>query len=203
MDLKQAFFELIASLFIVFKRIFLLLFYPYKTMRSIAKETDYTQIVIISTTVVIYYVAVEKVKDLRFDPILQMVMVLFNFAVTVAVPILFNYIHHRKIEWRSSLFLFTYALIPTIIWFYLNTLLFVTLPPPRQLTILGKIFSIVFITLSVSLLAWKVILWYLAARFSTKLQFYDILYILIVYLAIILPYSILLYRFGFFRIPFL
>lgn len=203
MDLKQGLLEIVASILIVFQRTVLLIFYPYKTMRAIAKETDYTQILVIFLSVLLYYFSLDKVKDLSLPPFIQFGIVVFNVLATVCVTALFNYIYHKKIELKPFLFLFSYALLPTIIWFYLNTFLFVTLPPPRHITFLGKLFSITFITLSVSILAWKVILWYLAVRYSTKLQFYEILYITIIYLSLTIPYSMLLYHFGLFRIPFI
>ncbi len=203
MGLKQIILEGIASIITVIRRVFLLLFYPYTTMRTIAKDKDVWQLYVIFATVFAYYLAVDKVKDIVYSPLTQFGLVVFNFVLTVGYIALFNYIYHKKIEWRRTLLLFGYALLPTIIWFYVNTFLYVAIPPPRHLTFLGKLFSITFITLSVSLLAWKVILMYLAARYSTRLQFYDIVFLLMVYVALVVPYSFLLYHFGFFRIPFI
>lgn len=202
MDLKQIGYECIASIFIVLQRILLLLFYPYKTMRIISKENDFNHLIILVGVVALYFISVDTVKDIQYPSYVQFFVALVNYFYTVGFVAFFSYIHTKKVEWKSLFFLFAYTLVPTIIWFYVNTFLYVALPPPRHVTFLGKVFSISFITLSVSLLAWKLILWYLAVRFATKLQFYSILFITVLYIALALPYSLLLYHFGFFRIPF-
>jgi hypothetical protein len=195
--------EFLASCIIFLRRCLFLILYPYKTMRAIAEENDWTQIFIIFGIIAIYYGSLSWVKDMSHSPLLQLCLVLFNYTVTVLYIAFFGKSLGDDTELRKLLFVFAYALIPTIIWFYMNTFLYVVIPPPRNLTILGKSFSIVFITISTSLLAWKLILWYLAIRFATKLKFYDILYITILYIAIVVPYSLFMYHLGFFRIPFI
>jgi hypothetical protein len=164
-------------------------------MRAIAEEHDWTQIFIIFVLIAIYYASLSWVKDMPHSPLLQLCLVIFNYTVTVLYIAFFGKSLGDDTELRKLLFVFAYALM--------NTFLYVVIPPPRNLTILGKSFSIVFITISTSLLAWKLILWYLAIRFATKLKFYDILYITILYIAIVVPYSLFMYHLGFFRIPFI
>jgi hypothetical protein len=69
--------------------------------------------------------------------------------------------------------------------------------------LLGKAFSILYISFSVGMLLWKIILQYLAIRFSTKLDFYRIMFGFLFYLVMMIPYSLFLYSVKFFRIPFL
>lgn len=195
--------NVLASLIILCRRCLFLILYPYKTMRVIAEETDWTQIFLIFGLIAIYYLSLSWVKPMIDSPWLQLCLVLFNYTATVLYIAFFGKSLGDDTELKKLLFVFAYALIPTIIWFYMNTFLYVIIPPPRNLTILGKSFSIVFITISISLLVWKLILWYLAIRFATKLKFYDILYITILYIAIVVPYSLFMYHLGFFRIPFL
>lgn len=194
--------EVLASGIIFLRRSLFLILYPYRTMRHIAEETDWTQIFIIFGIIGLYYSFLSWVKPADHS-IVQLCLVLFNYTATVLYVAFFGKSLSDETELRKLLFVFAYALIPTIIWFYMNTFLYVVIPPPRNLTILGKSFSIVFITISISLLAWKLILWYLAVRFATKLKFYDILYISVLYIAIVVPYSFYMYHLGFFRIPFL
>jgi hypothetical protein len=97
----------------------------------------------------------------------------------------------------------SYSLFPTLIWFTTNSVLYRFLPPPRTISILGKAFSVLFLSFSISLLVWKLILVYLAIRFSSKLNFYNIVYIILLYLCIFIPYSLLLYHLKIFRIPFI
>ena len=200
---KSVISNVLASIIILLRRCIYLILYPYKTMRAIADETDWTQIFLIFGLIAIYYISLVAVKPMIDSPWLQLCLVLFNYTATVLYIAFFGKSLGDDTELRKLLFVFAYALIPTILWFYINTFLYVVIPPPRNLTILGKSFSIVFITLSISLLAWKLILWYLTIRFSTKLKFYDILYITILYIAIVVPYSLFMYHLGFFRIPFI
>lgn len=172
-------------------------------MRAVAKEQDIWQIFIIFITIIIYYFGLEHVKNIPYPPFVQFCVVVFNYIGTIAFVYIFSSILAKKPPVQPFFYLFAYSLIPTIIWFYLNTTLFILVPPPRNVTLLGKIFSIVFITLSVSLLAWKVILLYLAVRFATGLKFYNILFVLTLYISLVIPYSLFLYHAGFFRIPFL
>lgn len=203
MDPKTFFIDLVASCIIVLRRVVFLIVYPYKTMRQIAKESDDLQVAIIFLFVFFYYLFLPTVKPEISSPVTQFGLVLFNYLATVLFVYIFGRILSPETRMKPLLYLFAYSLIPTIIWFYMTSFLYLLLPPPRNFTILGTSFSVVFITVSVSLLAWKMILWYLAVRFGTKLNFYAIIFVGILYLAVVIPYSFYLYQFGFFRIPFL
>jgi hypothetical protein len=69
--------------------------------------------------------------------------------------------------------------------------------------VLAEIFSIMFISFATSIFFWKIIILYLAVRYSTALKFFTILYTILIYISIVLPYSILLLKLNLFRIPFL
>lgn len=172
-------------------------------MRKIALEKDITQIIIIISFIFLYFIGAEKIRPGSYVPVIQIIFVLLHYLGTVAFVYVFGVCMGKKVDLKGTMFLFAYALIPTLAWFYVNTFLYVLVPPPRTLSILGKTFSILFITLSVSILAWKVILWYLAVRFATKTKFYDILFISLIYLAIVIPYAMAMYVAGVFRIPFI
>lgn len=203
MGLKQFIHDLIGASIQVLGRIVLLIMDPYKTMRAIALEEDDLQIGVIFLIVFVYYLFIPALKPEITSPVIQFSLVLFNFIMTVIFVYIFGRMLHGKVSFRPLMFLFAYALLPTIIWFYTTSFLYYFIPPPRTLSIFGKSFSIVFITFSMSLLAWKVILWYLAVRFGTSLKFFSILFLTILYLAAVVPYAFYLYQFGFFRIPFI
>lgn len=172
-------------------------------MRSISRETDYTQLILIAFLVGSYFVVAGRIKEFHYPFIVMFMFAILNYLMTVFIfyggALLFK--STRSI--KSFLFTYAYALMPTLVWFIANSILFVILPPPRTISILGKAFSIFFLSFSISLLLWKIILFYLAARFSMRLQFFKILYFIILYLCIMLPYSFFMYHFGIFRIPFL
>lgn len=203
MAFNTFFSDFIASTIIVLRRVLRLVYDPYRTMRKIAAEEDDLQIAVIFLIIFFYYLLVPSLKPEISEPVIQFSIVLFNYIFTVVFIYFFGRILSRQVHVRGLLYLASYALIPTIVWFYLTSGLFFLLPPPRTLSVAGQTFSVVYITISISLLAWKVLLWYLMIRFSTKLQFYEIIFITILYLAVVVPYSFYMYQFGLFRIPFL
>lgn len=96
-----------------------------------------------------------------------------------------------------------YSLIPTSLWFWMTSLLYVILPPPRTTSWLGVVFSIIYLLVSATLLFWKIILSYLAIRFGLRLDLVKIIILSSVVLPILALYSVGMYRLGIFRIPFI
>ncbi|MEK7177313.1 MAG: hypothetical protein AAB705_00625, partial [Patescibacteria group bacterium] len=144
------------------------------------------------------------------DKIYPATLIYFLFIINVLLTAIFFYLlsklfskNKKEISFSSFIFTFSYSLLPTLIWFLSTSVLFIFLPPPRTFSILGKGFSIFFVAYSLSLLIWKLILGYLAIRFSSKQNFFKILTMAIYYLIWFIPYSIFLYQFKFFRIPFI
>ena len=195
----------LASLFLVIQRIIMLAISPYKTMRKISEETDYTQIVIIFIGIFIYFFSANKFRPYDYEPGILFLLTIFHYGATV----LFFYMaasimqKEREFTFQSFLFTFLYALIPTIIWFSINSWLYMIVPPPTTFSFTAKSLSLVFIAFSIAMLSWKIILEYLAIRFSTKFSFYSIVYSILFYLVAVIPYSLFMYSLRFFRIPFL
>lgn len=203
MDFDRAAAGLSASLLIIGYRTVRLITAPYKTMRKISSETDMTQVYIIVAMVFLYFQISYRLKEYPSDPLLVFVAFIGNFALTVGFYYLFARIFRKNPEWKSFIFTYAYTLIPTLIWFIANSIFYLLLPPPRTLSIAGKAFSMFFLTFSISVLCWKLILFYLFVRFSTRLSFPTIAYLFLIYLSISAPYSVILYRFGIFRVPFI
>ncbi len=203
MDFKQHGMELAASFLIVIQRFLLLIFTPYKTMRKISSEKDHSQIFIILFFVFIYFQLASKAKQLFLPSLLPPVFFLFHFSITILFLYSISRFISKSTKLDSFIFTLSYSLFPTLIWFTTNSVLYRFLPPPRTISILGKAFSVLFLSFSISLLVWKLILVYLAIRFSSKLNFYNIVYIILLYLCIFIPYSLLLYHLKIFRIPFI
>ncbi len=99
--------------------------------------------------------------------------------------------------------LWSFTLIPTIVWFFTTSLLYIIIPPPRTLSFLGKLFSVVFIAFSVSVFLWKAILYYLTLRFALRLDLIRIGFMTVVILPLLVVYSVLMYKLGIFRVPFI
>lgn len=172
-------------------------------MRKISSEKDYSQIIIIYLFVFTYFQLANKAKQLFLPSFLSPIIFLFNFSVTILFFYSISKFMKNSANLRAFFFTWSYSLFPTLIWFTTNSLLYRFLPPPRTISLLGKAFSVFFISFSISLLVWKLILVYLAIRFSSKLTFFNIVYTIILYLCLFIPYSLLLYNFQIFRIPFI
>ncbi|MBI2051722.1 hypothetical protein HYT33_03095 [Candidatus Roizmanbacteria bacterium] len=195
MDSKKRLFDLLASFLIVLRRFFYLAVTPYKTQRKISLEKDFVQVFFIFLLVFLYFAATRR--------ILLFTLFLLNFSITVAFFYGMGRVFKKNITLKSFIFTFSYALLPTLIWFGADLFLYLVLPPPRTLSLLGRAFSIFFVSFSLSLLFWKIILVYLALRFSMRQNFYHIVFTFLLYLTYLIPVSYLLYVFGFSKVPFI
>jgi len=171
-------------------------------MRQIAQEKDFYQIIIFAGLIFGYFIWATKIKDFLLPSYLMFVLAIVNCTILISFfYLLFKYFD-KSLKLNSFIFTLSYSLIPTLIWFFSNSIFYFILPPPRTTSILGKGFSIFFIAFSISLLIWKLILVYLALRFSSKQSFYRIIFFMLLFFCFFLPYSLLLYQFKIFRIPF-
>lgn len=195
--------EFLSSLALVLRNFIWLIFAPYKTLRKISEEKDWFQIVIILFLVFVYFKFIYFLRKPIYPATVVFIFFLANFFLTVGFFYLISRIFNKKINFRSFLFTFSYSLFPTLIWFIVNSLLYRVLPPPRTFSLLGRGFSIFFIAFSISLLLWKMIVLYLSVRFSSRQNFYRIIFMIILYLAIFLPATVIFYRLKIFRIPFI
>ncbi len=96
-----------------------------------------------------------------------------------------------------------YTLIPTVSWFLVTSLLYVLLPPPRTERWQGILFSLLYLVFSATLFFWKGMLAYLTMRFGLKLDLQKAIIVSTISLPILGVYSILMYRLGIFKVPFL
>ena len=96
-----------------------------------------------------------------------------------------------------------YTLIPTTLWFLVTSILYVVLPPPRTQSSAGILFSVLFLVFSTALFFWKFMLAYLTMRFGLRLDLLRIVAVTIICLPFLGLYSVLMYRWGIFRVPFL
>lgn len=203
MDFKTPFLSLLAAAFIVVRRSLFLILYPYRTMRLISIKSNRHQVWIIFFIAFSYFLTAHRIRNSLVQGLLAFALFLGLFYLTVTFFYLLSVRSRPQISFSSFVYTFSYTLIPTLFWFWTTTLLFVVLPPPRLYTPLGTGFSIFFVAYSLSLLAWKLILVYLAVRFSSRQGIYRIVYMLILYLIIFLPVSVFFYYQRLFRIPFI
>ena len=195
--------KILASIIIVFRNFIFLVFSPYKTLRKISQEKDYSQLLIILLLVFLYFKFIYYLREPIFPATVIFLFFMINFLIMISLFYLLSKMFYKKIMFSSFLFTFMYSLLPTFIWFVANSLFFYFLPPPRTMSFLGRGFSIFFIAFSLSLLLWKIILIYLSLRFSSRQGFYRIIFMICIYLVIFIPVSILFSFFKIFRIPFI
>lgn len=203
---KKSLVELFTSFILVLRNFFGLIFFPYKTVRRLSFEDDYFQIFFIFFFVFCYFKFAYFLKNKPYPATLTFLIFLVNLFLTLEFFYRLGLIINKKrkdVSFQNLFFTFSYSLLPTLFWFSSVSLLYIILPPPRTTSFLGISFSIFFLAFSLSLLAWKLILVFLSLRFSLKLNFYQIIYLLILYLIWFLPYSVILYRFRIFKIPFI
>lgn len=184
----------IASFLLVLNRFLGLIFTPYQTMRKISIDRDFGQLGIILFFVFLYFYATSPFRYGVF---------LLNFTLTVLYFYIMGRLSRKDIRFDTALMLFGYTLFPTLIWFVTNAVLYMVLPPPRTLSLLGTSFSIVFIAFSISLLLWKIILLYLAARFTIRQGFYQVMYTIVLYGACVTAVAYVAYGLGWAKVPFI
>lgn len=197
------FVKLSASFLIILRRIVLLIFYPYKTMRKISLEKDKEQILIIFFTSFLYFMFAYKIRNGIIFGIVAFCAFILLFLTTTLFFYLCAKQFNKSIYYDRFVFTYSYTLIPTFFWFFSNAMFYVLLPPPRTISFFGKGFSIIYLAYSISLLVWKLILVYFSLRFSSRLGLLRILYIFLLYLTLLVPLSMLLYYLHIFRIPFI
>lgn len=198
------------SMILVTRNMVGLILFPYKTMRRISSETDLFQIGIMFILTYSYFILANIIRRKTLHPfvissssLVTFVFFLITFFFVISFFSITGRITHKKVKDTSLLFTFAYSLFPTIIWFFTTSLLYLLLPPPRTVSILGQALSVVFIIFSLSILLWRSILLYLSIRFSLKTDFYETLFFIALFLVWFLPYSYGLYYLKIFRVPFI
>jgi len=182
---------------------------PYMTMRSIAQSGSYWELVSIGVVLSMYFAVATVVKNPAFRPFL-LTRQFLALAVVVVVTTLFA----SGVLWCTGklvggvgsygrFFLtWSYTLIPTVCWFLATSILYILLPPPRTARPEGIAASGVFLVFSTVLLLWKLVLSYLAIRFSLRLSLPRILGAAFLACGPLFLYGYWTYAIGVFKIPF-
>lgn len=201
----------ILKLFILFtKNLALVINAPYVAFRKLGKGEDVGQTGFIFAIALLYFAFASLIRQGLSNPYLltlEFNKLVFFSSINFLLSIVLLYQVGKMFGGKgtiSSIFLsWSYTLLPTITWFFITSLMYIFLPPPRTLSTPGKLFSIAFIAISLTLLFWKLVLYYLTLRFSFKLDLLRIIGVSIVLAPFICIYGIGMYRLGVFRIPFI
>lgn len=184
---------------------------PYVTYRKLAKENvDLHQTVFIPLLVILYFIFVATLRTGIKNPFLLTIklnILLFASLIGFIGMLILFYVGGRMVGSRGNLrqiyTLWIYSLIPTLVWFFTTSILYLILPPPRTMSFAGKLYSMVFLAFSFAVFIWKIILYYLTLRFSLKLDLWRIARISILVVPTVVAYSFIMYNLKIFRIPFL
>jgi len=172
-------------------------------MRKISLEKDMVQVGVILFISFLYFMFAYKIRNGIFFGILAFFIFIMLFLITTLFFYWSTKRFNNNLFYNRFVITYSYTLIPTFFWFFTNAIFYVILPPPRTISLLGKGFSIAYLTYSINILVWKLILVYFSLRFSSRLGLIRIIYVFILYLLLLLPLSMLLYQLHIFRIPFI
>ncbi len=184
---------------------------PYETYRALSLRRNWWEIAHIALLLVFYFATASLVKTAAFRPYILTRQFLALASTAGATAILVSatlwIVGIRFFGGRGEYLAFArgwaYTLIPTVLWFWTTSILFVAIPPPRTASIQGLAFSILYLTFSAVLFYWKVMLSYLALRFGMKMDLRQIIQTVIVSSPVIALYGVVMYRFGVFKVPFI
>ncbi|OGG30435.1 hypothetical protein A3A63_03000 [Candidatus Gottesmanbacteria bacterium RIFCSPLOWO2_01_FULL_46_9] len=183
---------------------------PYETYRRIVEHGSLLELAYIGVVLTMYFVVASIVKTSLLWPFLltrQFIVLTSATALTflfvVALFRIAGNLVGAKGTLRGLALGWGYSLLPTLAWFWMTSLLYIFLPPPRTTSSQGVAFSIVYLLVSATLLFWKVILSYLALRFSLRLDLGKIILVCAMVFPVLGFYTLLMYRLGIFRVPFI
>lgn len=189
---------------------------PYQTYRSIAWKPDFRHLAFVVMLVSGYLAFATLVRGgLRASPLFltsSFTQAGFGIGISYIYSVLFihyvgSWVSAAKKNLSPTLLplalLWAYTLIPTILWFLSMSLFYYLLPPPRTPSLLGQIASAFFICLSIALLFWKIILYYLTLRFGMRLSLGRIVVFSCLFFPATSLYAWVMYKIGFFRVPFI
>lgn len=183
---------------------------PYATYRTIVESANLRELPSIAGLIAGYFAIASLVKVAAFRPFLltrEFMVLLGASVISYAFVVTLLWIAGRLVGGRGTLAglasAWGYTLLPTVIWFFTTSALFVALPPPRTTSMAGIVFSGLFLVFSVMLLFWKLMLGYLTLRFGLKLDLVRILVVAGIVVPILGIYSVGMYRIGIFRVPFI
>ena len=202
---------LLSSFLLFAKNVFGIINNPYVTYRNLAaQKTPLLQLIWLAGLVLAYFAFASAIKaGIRNPYILTWKFNtlsfagLFGFLGMVVLILIVARVARVSVSGKTIVILWAYSLLPTLAWFFATSMLYILLPPPRTLTIAGTLYSTLFITFSIALGIWKGILYYLTFRFGLRFDLFRILLVTVILAPAVALYSILMYKSGIFRVPFL
>ncbi len=187
-----------------------LVIHPYKTMRQIVRARDYYAVLFFLGLLPFWVLSLGIIRGglelgffwggLRFLKL--SVAFLGSYILVTAFIYFLGRLFGGRGSYQGVLATWVYSLVPTFLWFGIAAMFYLVLPPPRTTSFLGYLFSVFFVAISLGLFLWKALLYYLTMRFCLKLTFWRIFGVSALVFPIGFLYSLLMYRLGIFRVPF-
>ncbi len=184
--------------------------HPYKTTRAVAMKKPLLAILIIGCLVWVYLTFAVVVKfGLHTGPLfltaslgrLFYTIVMTFFLVSISMYFV-SRLFGGKGQIQSVFSVWSFSYIPTILWFFITTVSYVILPPPRTQSFAGQLFSVFYLFLSLGLLSWKVLLYFLTLRHAMRLTLWQTMRTTFVLWPLYMAYFLFLNRMEIFKIPF-
>lgn len=184
---------------------------PYKTYRRLSTSRHFEQLLPLGLIVAVYFWFSNVLRyGLLRNPLIMATGwvetttgALITFLLVVSGIYIGSLIVGGKGKLVNLFLPWGYSLLPTLIWFIITSISFLLIPPPRTTSFTGQVFSFLFIVGSLIIFLWKGILYYLTLRFGMRLDLYKILLVSSGIFPAGILYSLLMYKLGIFRIPFI
>jgi hypothetical protein len=183
---------------------------PYESYRRIIKSQNIWELGYIALLLIVYFATASMVKTAAFRPFLLTKQFVILGSAVASMTLVISYIFWQISVWfkgvgKYSTFAigWAYTLIPTLLWFWITSILYIVLPPPRTTSPLGVIFSVIYLIFSATLFYWKIILCYLTLRFSMRMDLKSIILTVVSASPLIVGYSYLMYKLNIFKVPFI
>jgi hypothetical protein len=192
--------SLLVALFAFGKNCVGLVTRPYETCRRIVEKANPVELIFVGILLAIYYLFAFFVKIASFQPFL---FACVTYCLVVGLFWGIGRLLGATNKMQGLAVLWGYSLLPTTLWFFVTSFLYLVVPPPRTTSAQGVIFSLLFLIFSTTLLFWKGTITYLSLRFGLRLGLGKIVLVLGISLPILAFYSMEMYKLGIFRIPFI
>jgi len=210
-DMGHFFYQLVCSTVLLGRNVYGITHHPYATYRKLSQAPiDFRPSIIMGFLCILYFTFASLIRTGKHNPFLLTVQFTslvtaagVGFVLSVFLLQFLGRIVRSDVSWKRIAILWSYTLLPTLIWFSATSVLFILLPPPRTLSVSGKAYSVVYIAFSIAILFWKLILYYLTVRFSFRTGLLRIGMVSLAYIPAMSLFSYAMYRLGVFRIPFL
>lgn len=183
---------------------------PYETYRRIIHHGKLGELVFVALFLCVYFALASVVKVAEFRPFLltQQFLVLVLGAISGALVATLSLavagrMFGARVNITALLLSWAYTLIPTVSWFFVTSFLYLLLPPPRTTSVLGVIFSLLFLIFSITLLWWKVTVSYLTIRFGLRLDLWKSVLVAFLCAPGVAFWAWSMYSLGVFKVPFL